>query len=337
MGGGAGAGRVRTANVGAVRHLVCSTAPLPQAPGPRASHGTRGARAGLHPGSRAGGPRKGRWTPKVSPLTSPPPRGLAATPPHQQPSRHQGLGSVRSRGPPPPAKGPPDTYGPATPPRRGRARAPPPAPRQRRAPPPPPRPGARQEAREAGGRGPGAAPVWRVGRPGEGRSGPAPPPHKGPGAPAAILKTFLLTRQLASPPPPPRHTPPHPGDGGDRPAEPRRARLLPCPPAPPPGSTGNTPAAARCPATTPSRTEPSPPEPRGDPAAGRHRRSARRPPLRSPPRRRPPEAPQLNADPRGSSNLTRPPGPPAPRPPGLGPPGRASSLPPAAGRVRGAA
>lgn len=45
--------------------------------------------------------------------------------------------------------------------------------------------------------------VRRVGRSGEGSFGPTPPPHKGPGAPAAILKTFLLTRQLASPPPPP--------------------------------------------------------------------------------------------------------------------------------------
>lgn len=71
--------------------------------------------------------------------------------------------------------------------------------------------------------GPGRAawgrPVRRVGRPGEARSGQLPPPHKGPGAPAAILKTFLFTRQLASPPPPPHPRTPRPA-GTRRPARP---------------------------------------------------------------------------------------------------------------------
>lgn len=112
----------------------------------------------------------------------------------------------------------------------------------------------------AGGPGPGGqrgAPACRVGRPGEGRSGPTPPPHKGPGAPAAILKTFLRARQLASPPPPPSTHPRTPGEEaspsprsragpGARPPRPRRRR-------PPAGSTPAPTAAA-----TSSGTEPEP-------------------------------------------------------------------------------
>lgn len=116
--------------------------------------------------------------------------GTAVLPPAAPQSARPRPGHLRPQ-PPQPLRGRP-----ASQPRA----APPPPPVALAAPCPSPAPGT------PGGRGPRGwwgTGVRRVGRSGEGSSGPTPPPHKGPGAPAAILKTFLLARQLASPPPPP--------------------------------------------------------------------------------------------------------------------------------------
>lgn len=183
VGGGMAGGREGTSKKSSPDISPTSTAlparpalPQPGLPPPRGEQRRPGPRAvsgSARPG-QAGIGGHGCPAPRCPPKRAPPPRTLAP------PSHTSRSGAGR----------------PASQPRA----APPPPPVALAAPCPSPAPGT------PGGRGPRGwwgTGVRRVGRSGEGSSGPTPPPHKGPGAPAAILKTFLLARQLASPPPPP--------------------------------------------------------------------------------------------------------------------------------------